>query len=113
MELGPLQKKWVEELRSGKHTQGMDYLCRDGMYCCLGVAAEFVLGINPKLLFSKDTHMMYNGRCDTLTMEDADRIGLHLSGIYACAKMNDSGASFDEIASEMESNPQTFFIESK
>jgi len=40
MELGPLQKKWVEALRSGKYKQYREDLKGDSSYCCLGVANE-------------------------------------------------------------------------
>jgi hypothetical protein len=32
-------EKWVKALRSKKYKQGVGYLCDDGTYCCLGVAA--------------------------------------------------------------------------
>lgn len=46
-ELGPVQKAWVEALRSGKYKRGTQVLTEvDGdecKYCCLGVACEAVL----------------------------------------------------------------------
>ena len=34
------KKAWVAALRSGKYKQGRGFLCRDGKYCCLGVAYD-------------------------------------------------------------------------
>jgi hypothetical protein len=36
-------RKWVEALRSGKYQQTTGALCRDGKYCCLGVACEVAI----------------------------------------------------------------------
>lgn len=33
-------KQWVADLRSGKFEQCYKVLCRDGKYCCLGVAIQ-------------------------------------------------------------------------
>lgn len=43
-ELGPLQKKWVEALRSGKYSQttGKLHDLGEGGYCCLGVACKLL-----------------------------------------------------------------------
>lgn len=35
-----LKKKWVEALRSGKYSQGKNYLRKGDSYCCLGVLCE-------------------------------------------------------------------------
>ena len=32
--------EWIAALRSGKYKQGRNALCKDGKYCCLGVACE-------------------------------------------------------------------------
>lgn len=34
------RKIWTDALRSGKYQQGKCYLCKEGKYCCLGVACE-------------------------------------------------------------------------
>lgn len=52
MELGPLQKKWLEALRSGKYEQGSSYLYNRGNYCCLGVLYEVYHGQKPPSLQS-------------------------------------------------------------
>lgn len=40
---------WLEELESGKHKQGRQHLLQNGTYCCLGVAADIVLGYRAKI----------------------------------------------------------------
>lgn len=35
-----LRKRWTDALRSGQYKQGREWLCRNGNYCCLGVACE-------------------------------------------------------------------------
>lgn len=46
--LGPLQKKWLAALESGKYRQARGQLCKRTSghygYCCLGVAAHVCLG---------------------------------------------------------------------
>jgi hypothetical protein len=46
--LGPLQRKWLRALKSGKYKQGKNYLAQNTKvgwrHCCLGVACE-VLGV--------------------------------------------------------------------
>ena len=46
--LGPLQKKWLKELESGKYKQTRNYLHNSKGFCCLGIACEIVLGMKPK-----------------------------------------------------------------
>lgn len=119
MELGPLQKKWIEELRSGKHIQGQECLCRDDQgvkgYCCLGVAAEFVLGIKPELNEKKyGSQLLYNGLVDCLEKKSRETLGLSEDGQERCIQLNDTKClSFDEIADRIERNPSKFFSESK
>lgn len=36
------RKKWIQSLRSGKFKQGMNYLEKNGKYCCLGVACRVI-----------------------------------------------------------------------
>lgn len=40
--LGPMQKKWIRELKSKKYKQCKGELCsaKTGGYCCLGVAND-------------------------------------------------------------------------
>lgn len=44
----PQVVKWIAALRSGKYKQGSGYLCRGDRYCCIGVLAVEVLGMEEK-----------------------------------------------------------------
>lgn len=46
-------EKWVRELRSGKYKQIQNTLCKDGGYCCLGVAGKMV-GLSDELMRDYD-----------------------------------------------------------
>ncbi len=35
-------EKWLQELETTDREQGKDYLCREGAFCCLGVAYDMV-----------------------------------------------------------------------
>lgn len=41
--------EWADMLDSGKYPQGIDALCMDGKFCCLGVLSELavVKGVIP------------------------------------------------------------------
>jgi hypothetical protein len=44
--------EWIAALRGGEYKQGRNALCKDGKYCCLGVACE----IKNQLIDSSDNH---------------------------------------------------------
>jgi hypothetical protein len=103
-ELGPKQKLVVEALRSKKYTQGKDRLCTitesGAYYCCLGVMNE-VLGLG-----ETDGNYLRNTYLDIGLYSGA---GLNKDRTTTLSTMNDSGATFFEIANLMENNPETFF----
>jgi len=45
---------WAAELKSGKYKQGRNKLCKDGKYCCLGVACEAAIKRGVKLKVEYD-----------------------------------------------------------
>ncbi len=70
-----IAKKWIEELRSGKHVQGIYALeDHDGSKCCLGVLCADVLNL-PKEI-DLDGIISYEGSAASLTQRP-----LELSGI--------------------------------
>lgn len=91
-----IKKQWIEALRSGKYTQGQEYLFRDGKHCCLGVLGE-VCGIPREEL-------------DGMGLTPIEALKLfdykHMSEVVA---MNDSQdqKSFREIADWIEANVET------
>ncbi len=121
-------EKLLEELRSGNHNQGESVLkdVLDGFakYCCLGIAAEFVLGrkFSPSLTDSDRDYI--TGGNWALNQDDANAFGfLTELNTYEVQKirrladdntirystrhtalmyMNDNGFSFERIADLME-----------
>lgn len=113
------RKKWVEALRSGKYKQGTAYLCRNGQYCCLGVACEINTDIVKKSMYiSPNDYAIdsYNGAAATLPSELQDILGISPYGelttewyhIYAeptLVELNDlRNFTFEEIADVIENN---------
>lgn len=45
----PAQEKWLTALESGEYRQTTENLCKDGGYCCLGVATHTVNPNHPAL----------------------------------------------------------------
>lgn len=100
-----LTKEWLEALRSGKYKQTRKHLHKGEGYCCLGVACE-VAGIpSDKGLPAPDgepcwTYLGYLGVLpDCLMVEDF----AHTPAAETFIRMNDSGATFTEIADKIES----------
>jgi hypothetical protein len=95
-----LMAQWISELESGKHEQGRGKLEKHGSYCCLGIAARFVLNLE------RDSGtgcgaVRYDGNMSTLTTRAAHRLGLDVKQIDMLIDMNDSGKSFDDIAERL------------
>lgn len=44
--------KWLKALRSGKYEQGSGKLCKNGKYCCVGVAGK-IQGLSDDTMFDK------------------------------------------------------------
>lgn len=126
MELGPIQKRWIEELRSGRFKQGKEKLCRDPgdgvlRYCCLGVLCYVMSG---KPNESEDAVVeegvlgvdyMWCGKDDVLPESIMVEAGLHSDQGDACddhrslVAKNDAGWTFQEIADELEEHPERYF----
>lgn len=105
--IGQLQRQWLDALKSGEYQQGTKFLCKDGKYCCLGVACE-VLGIDRVV---EDGIVCFDGMIETLNQQTKDRLGLINASILMF--WNDTGVSFEEIAKRIETNPGDFFEEAK
>ena len=119
------RRLWVEALRSGEYNQGQNALCEKDIegtlkYCCLGVACkisglgEFVPVPNlphPPSVFTfvtKDEQPQYS----VLPKLVKEWLGLcAYDGSYqdnntSLIDLNDEGASFNEIANIIESEPE-------
>ena len=103
-----IKQKWLEELRSGKHQQGVGTLKSieaDGSfaYCCLGVLQEKVLGeeIKPVVRSKYEDDLIPEG--DKEIYDDLCIIILGSFLMNKCTKMNDElGMGFKEIADWLE-----------
>jgi hypothetical protein len=127
-ELTMNQKKWVEALRSGEYKQGKRALCKEGNFCCLGVAAELFKTEDTVIITSKVKSVDNLGEpiYINLTSYDnsdscapnyvvkalalhSDTGGVNDATVTALTQENDMGATFEEIANLIESNPQHYF----
>lgn len=136
--LGPLQKKWIKALRSGKYRQAEGQLCeydhhRHYKHCCLGVACELIHG---KDFFRKQRREFEGGGLSRWESEcsvdknigqvlgemERKSIGLRRNDgcptddnfniLLSLAEYNDEGYSFKEIADIIEKNPHRYFYKS-
>lgn len=137
MELGPLQKKWVTDLRehAERQTDGcLGYIGNnDGEMhlCCLGQALITMKeseGINPIDVFVDEWEdwerfNLFDGCSDAELSKSYEKLGLHddvgsfaLDGVHeleSLADMNDQGVPWTEIADFIEENPKAVFSEPK
>lgn len=119
-ELGPNQLKWIEALESGGYEQGIEMLCRNNAYCCLGVGCEVFAIPSVTLSGRRKAYgrrnepneapdelielLGINGRCGELKLGQLkDEISL--------TEANDHGATFSEIATFCREHPEAVFIE--
>ena len=95
---------WLEELRSGKHHQITGTL-KDQFgngeygYCCLGVLAEKVMGMEVPIA---DEAIPYDEGNTGIYEKISNTIGQHFSNW--CSRKNDTGWAFPEIADYIEHN---------
>lgn len=109
-EPGPKQRKWIEELRSGKWKQCTGKLCQvtfgEDRYCCLGVLAE-MLKIPKKPQMFNTSMFEFDGNAVDLGDKWAKKLKLCRQG--PLMDMNDGGKSFKYIASQLEKYPERYF----
>ena len=111
--------QWVEALRSGEYKQGKEELGKKqaNEYCCLGVACVLLnklTGQEPNwggclgnyYLMSAGETTALSGKEGLLFNSPTGRIRGSFENL---AEMNDSGATFDEIADFIEANPEKVF----
>lgn len=123
-ELGSNQSKWLDALRSGRYSQGKDYLRCGDNYCCLGVAAElFDVPSSVDCLNESDGSPIYEFGGDVFEapLQVLQNLALYgfvgepapdAEGILGClTELNDGGKSFSEIADIIEADPAVFFEE--
>ncbi len=71
-------QQWVDALRSGEYEQTTGYLCKGNRYCCLGVAAEAVLGREFEALDDTASYYSINGQTGFTLLLDKDKATLEL-----------------------------------
>ena len=122
-------RAWIAALRSGEFEQTREVLTRLNEmgevsgHCCLGVACVLYDRTNPDKLEIRDGHSSrsYDSNPSTLPPRVMEWLGLSseegsfTDGVEAdpfdssLAEMNDSGASFEEIAAAIEEEPPGLF----
>lgn len=106
--LGPLQKKWIKALESGKYDQTTEQLHNEdeGSYCCLGVA-----NVVCKLGERDKEALVHTYR--KLGLRDCCGEPLH-STFNSLVDLNDrSDKDFTDIAKMLRKHPTEYFKESK
>jgi len=86
-----IKKLWVEALRSGEYEQGLYKMKSHGKYCCLGVLQEVALKDGVK--FEPE-----RGPTCQLPSEVFDWADMALDDEEDFSELNDSGATFEQIA---------------
>ena len=127
-------KRWIEALRSGKYKQGRQRLKRkdyqDDCYCCLGVLVEVAGGKFAEFPTDPDDDFApYHGKykeevCSAaLPMKLAMELGMDAFGDpvrvpgdltwhkRSLSFRNDNGATFNDIADTLETEPHLYFKE--
>lgn len=100
--------RWVEALRSGKYKQGRERLrSRCDEYCCFGVLCDIVDPAG----WVRDTGYMYHGHYTLPSSTVLKKVGLmgkstpvFSEQVDDLIRMNDRGASFNEISDWIEEN---------
>lgn len=124
MELTPIQKDWLAALRSGEYKQCSDMLQNGDSFCCLGVACVIAEkhGVLVEYGVVGDDRFVLG---ESLEVQDYVRNALNLrdplgtpeGGGKACSLtltvLNDTGASFEEIADIIENHPESYFYDPK
>lgn len=111
----PKLKEWVAALRGGAYKQGMNHLCFDGKYCCLGVLCE-ITKVKGAYYTDGNAFRYFYGRKDTISKENPYYQYLGREGFIpecvvitgkkiftSLASLNDEARlSFDQIADIIE-----------
>ena len=112
------RRLWVEALRSGKYKQGHGALLSIGGHCCLGVLCD-VMGLTPTLKQSGAMSFGIEEECIVAPREAMSAVGLRSfigcfssgSDSQSLSGLNDTGVSFDTIASIIEYEPEGLFVD--
>ena len=105
-----LKKIWVKALRSGEYKQTKSKLCKDGGFCCLGVAydvlsdGDWSQDGNRKTMWGIKDESLDSNQID-YNMPSPKTLrewGLSRRNAGILAELNDAGCTFEEIAARIE-----------
>lgn len=118
MKLGKNQRKWIDALRSGKYEQGIGDLHNNGKFCCLGVACDLFKD-ELEVFENSEGIFEYDNKYYTLPKKMVEKLGLYdgrgkkMSNTTSLTNLNDfKNYNFNQIADELENNPEKWFRES-
>lgn len=114
-------KLWVEALRSGKYKQTTCALEDHQGSCCLGVACRVAIEQGVDVTTHKDSNRLTFFEDSRIMIPTAVQNWLRLqtslgefsdvNGENSLAGINDDGATFEQIADIIESEPPGLFVE--
>lgn len=111
------QLKWLELLENGGILQGTGFLKYGQAYCCLGVACEFVVGVEPVRKFEDDEIYKFGEMTEYAPQDVKNALNLWSCDgapggdegvIMSLAEMNDEGYSFKEISARIREYPWAY-----
>lgn len=116
--LGPLQRAWVEALRSGKYQQCKGRLNNGAGFCCLGVACDLIDSGAWVESEMTDGAFEYQGEANVLPWMVEQMYAMKSNvGNYSyhasLTELNDDGADFKTIADVIEAYAGDLFHEPK
>lgn len=96
-----LKAEWLRRLRSGEYKQDKNYLRTDSGYCCLGVLADAVPGVQ----WDKKDNWIACFPNDTYPWTGLIPYNIVSSEVQSnCVAKNDAGETFAQIADWLEVN---------
>lgn len=97
-----IKQQWLDNLRSGAYKQGRDKLCVGDKYCCLGVLYDIVGDWWYQVDDGWACRADDNEAATSLPLEMNESCKLPLNTENFLAEINDSGATFKQIANVIE-----------
>lgn len=98
-----IRDKWCEALRGGEYEQTKEALQDGSAYCCIGVLCELAAraGIYVERILVDDIEIICGGElCEQPAVDSWARLEDYIE--EELISLNDNGASFPEIADEIE-----------
>lgn len=104
-----LKKIWLKALRSGEYEQGTRSLCKNGKFCCLGVAYDVLSEGDWAYMPSLAAWGIHNGQyLPLLAAFPPESVytewGIEAETVDYLSARNDRGETFAEIADWIEAN---------